>query len=87
MALKRQHNTLSMFSMASMTDVIFLLLIFFMDNITWCSCRMGIRPWYVSWRFLRLELFMNLRYLLPKEYTDSSAMRDCLREGHCWYAI
>ena len=27
MALKRQHNTLSMFSMASMTDVIFLLLI------------------------------------------------------------
>ena len=34
MALKRQHNTLSMFSMASMTDVIFLLLIFFMVTST-----------------------------------------------------
>ena len=34
MALKRQLNTLSMFSMASMTDVIFLLLIFFMVTST-----------------------------------------------------
>jgi len=34
MALKRQHNALSMFSMASMTDVIFLLLIFFMVTST-----------------------------------------------------
>ena len=34
MALQRQHNTLSMFSMASMTDVIFLLLIFFMVTST-----------------------------------------------------
>ncbi|MBR1726108.1 MAG: biopolymer transporter ExbD, partial [Muribaculaceae bacterium] len=34
MALKRQHETLSMFSMASMTDVIFLLLIFFMVTST-----------------------------------------------------
>ena len=34
MALKRQHHTLSMFSMASMTDVIFLLLIFFLVTST-----------------------------------------------------
>ena len=34
MALKRQHKTLSMFSMASMTDVIFLLLIFFLVTST-----------------------------------------------------
>jgi biopolymer transport protein ExbD len=34
MALRRQHSTLSMFSMASMTDVIFLLLIFFMVTST-----------------------------------------------------
>ena len=34
MTLKRQHKTLSMFSMASMTDVIFLLLIFFMVTST-----------------------------------------------------
>ena len=34
MALKRQHDSLSMFSMASMTDVIFLLLIFFMVTST-----------------------------------------------------
>lgn len=34
MALKRQHKSLSMFSMASMTDVIFLLLIFFMVTST-----------------------------------------------------
>ena len=34
MALKRQHGTQSMFSMASMTDVIFLLLIFFMVTST-----------------------------------------------------
>ena len=34
MALKRQHKTLSMFSMASMTDIIFLLLIFFMVTST-----------------------------------------------------
>lgn len=34
MALKRQHETLSMFSMASMTDIIFLLLIFFMVTST-----------------------------------------------------
>ena len=34
MALKRQHNALSMFSMASMTDIIFLLLIFFMVTST-----------------------------------------------------
>ena len=34
MALKRQHQTLSMFSMASMTDIIFLLLIFFMITST-----------------------------------------------------
>ena len=37
MALKRQHQTLSMFSMASMTDVIFLLLIFFMVTSTFVS--------------------------------------------------
>ena len=34
MALKRQHDMMSMFSMASMTDVIFLLLIFFMVTST-----------------------------------------------------
>lgn len=34
MALKRQHDTQAMFSMASMTDVIFLLLIFFMVTST-----------------------------------------------------
>ena len=34
MALKRQHKTQSMFSMASMTDIIFLLLIFFMVTST-----------------------------------------------------
>ena len=34
MALKRQHTQMSMFSMASMTDVIFLLLIFFMVTST-----------------------------------------------------
>ena len=34
MALKRQHQTLSMFSMASMTDIIFLLLIFFLVTST-----------------------------------------------------
>ena len=34
MSLKRQHKTLSMFSMASMTAVIFLLLIFFMVTST-----------------------------------------------------
>ena len=34
MALKRQHDMMSMFSMASMTDVIFLLLIFFMITST-----------------------------------------------------
>ncbi|MBD5315043.1 MAG: biopolymer transporter ExbD [Bacteroides sp.] len=35
MALKRQHNMMSLFSMASMTDVIFLLLIFFMVTSTY----------------------------------------------------
>ena len=34
MPLKRQHNMMSGFSMASMTDVIFLLLIFFMVTST-----------------------------------------------------
>lgn len=34
MALKRQHNMMVEFSMASMTDVIFLLLIFFMVTST-----------------------------------------------------
>lgn len=34
MALKRQHDMMAMFSMASMTDVIFLLLIFFMVTST-----------------------------------------------------
>ncbi len=34
MALKRQHESQSMFSMSSMTDVIFLLLIFFMVTST-----------------------------------------------------
>lgn len=34
MALKRQHNMMAEFSMASMTDVIFLLLIFFMVTST-----------------------------------------------------
>ncbi len=34
MALKRQHNMIELFSMASMTDVIFLLLIFFMVTST-----------------------------------------------------
>lgn len=34
MALKRQHDTQAVFSMASMTDVIFLLLIFFMVTST-----------------------------------------------------
>ena len=34
MALRRQNETLSTFSMASMTDVIFLLLIFFMVTST-----------------------------------------------------
>lgn len=35
MALKRQHDMMAMFSMASMTDVIFLLLIFFMVTSTY----------------------------------------------------
>ncbi len=34
MALKRQYNMMELFSMASMTDVIFLLLIFFMVTST-----------------------------------------------------
>ena len=34
MALKRSHNMIEIFSMASMTDVIFLLLIFFMVTST-----------------------------------------------------
>ena len=34
MALKRQYDMTSLFSMASMTDVIFLLLIFFMVTST-----------------------------------------------------
>lgn len=34
MALKRQHDMMALFSMASMTDVIFLLLIFFMITST-----------------------------------------------------
>ena len=34
MALKRQHDTQSAFSMSSMTDVVFLLLIFFMVTST-----------------------------------------------------
>lgn len=34
MAIKRQHEMMSLFSMASMTDVIFLLLIFFMVTST-----------------------------------------------------
>ncbi len=34
MALKRQYDMSSLFSMASMTDVIFLLLIFFMVTST-----------------------------------------------------
>ena len=34
MALKRQHETQSAFSMSSMTDVVFLLLIFFMVTST-----------------------------------------------------
>lgn len=34
MALKRQHDMMALFSMASMTDVIFLLLIFFMVTST-----------------------------------------------------
>lgn len=37
MALKRQHKSLAEFSMASMTDVIFLLLIFFMITSTFMS--------------------------------------------------
>lgn len=34
MALKRQHKMMEVFSMASMTDIIFLLLIFFMVTST-----------------------------------------------------
>lgn len=34
MSLKRQHSMMAIFSMASMTDVIFLLLIFFMVTST-----------------------------------------------------
>ncbi len=34
MALKKQHDMMAIFSMASMTDVIFLLLIFFMVTST-----------------------------------------------------
>lgn len=37
MALKRQHDLLAAYSMASMTDVIFLLLIFFMVTSTFVS--------------------------------------------------
>lgn len=37
MALKRQHDLLASYSMASMTDVIFLLLIFFMVTSTFVS--------------------------------------------------
>lgn len=35
MALKRQQNVLAAFSMASMTDVVFLLLVFFMVTSTY----------------------------------------------------
>lgn len=35
MALKRQHDMMAAFSMASMTDVIFLLLVFFMVTSTY----------------------------------------------------
>ncbi len=35
MALKRQHDILATFSMASMTDVVFLLLVFFMVTSTY----------------------------------------------------
>ncbi|MGM9851531.1 MAG: ExbD/TolR family protein [Muribaculaceae bacterium] len=34
MSLKRQHNILATFSMASLTDIIFLLLVFFMVTST-----------------------------------------------------
>ncbi len=37
MALKRQHDMLATYSMASMTDVIFLLLIFFLVTSTFVS--------------------------------------------------
>ena len=37
MALKRQHDLMASYSMASMTDVIFLLLIFFMVTSTFVS--------------------------------------------------
>lgn len=37
MALKRQHDLVASYSMASMTDVIFLLLIFFMVTSTFVS--------------------------------------------------
>ena len=35
MALKRQYDMTALFSMASMTDIIFLLLIFFMVTSTY----------------------------------------------------
>lgn len=34
MSLKRQHDMMAGFSMASMTDVVFLLLVFFMVTST-----------------------------------------------------
>lgn len=41
MALKRQQDMLATFSMASMTDVIFLLLVFFMVTSTFVSPRLS----------------------------------------------
>lgn len=78
MALKRQHRTIAEFSMASMTDVIFLLLIFFMVTST-----------YIFPTALEVNLPQssqqtskkpNIRIALDAEGNISTAMGDAERQ-------
>lgn len=78
MALKRQHRTMAEFSMASMTDVIFLLLIFFMVTST-----------YIFPTALEVNLPQssqqtskkpNIRIALDAEGNISTAMGDAERQ-------
>lgn len=78
MALKRQHRAMAEFSMASMTDVIFLLLIFFMVTST-----------YIFPTALEVNLPQssqqtskkpNIRIALDAEGNISTAMGDAERQ-------
>lgn len=78
MALKRQHKAMAEFSMASMTDVIFLLLIFFMVTST-----------YIFPTALEVNLPQssqqttkkpNIRIALDAEGNISTAMGDAERQ-------